>query len=51
MVDQKTEPVEVICPQCRRTEIVYLDKEKMPECPKCGVKMVLHDILKNGKMH
>jgi hypothetical protein len=51
MVDQILEPVEVICPQYRRTEIVYLDKEKMPECPKYGVKMVLHDILKNGKMH
>jgi len=51
MGDKKTEPVEVICPQCRRVQIVYLDKEKIPECRKCGIQMTLHDILKDGKTH
>lgn len=51
MTDENAEPVEVICPRCRRIEIVYLDREDIPDCPECGVKMTLHDILKNGKSH
>jgi len=51
MTDRKKEPVEVICPQCRRVQIVYLDKETIPECTQCGVEMILHDVLKDGKTH
>lgn len=41
--------VEVVCPKCRQTQIVYFPKEPMPVCQKCRVEMVLKEILTEGK--
>ena len=48
---QRNEPVEVICPECRRTEIVYIPKEDIPRCPDCDRRMVLRELLREGKSH
>jgi ribosomal protein S27E len=44
-----TEPVEVVCPKCRRTQIVYIPKEAIPHCPDCRTPMVLRELLREGK--
>ena len=46
--DQK-EAVEIVCPNCKRTEIVYITKEEMPKCEDCKVRMVIRELLKEGK--
>lgn len=46
-----SEPVEVVCPKCRRTEIVYIPKEEIPLCPDCRVRMLLHEVLREGKSY
>lgn len=45
------EPVETVCPKCRRTQIIYLPDEEMPVCPKCGVRMVIKELLDEGKSY
>lgn len=47
----KIEPVEVVCPKCKRTEIIYLPKEEMPRCPKCKKEMVISELLNEGKSY
>ncbi len=47
--DQHPKAVEVICPKCRQTQIVYFPKETMPVCQQCRVDMVLKEILTEGK--
>ncbi len=48
----KMEPVEVVCPVCRRTQIVYLPVEDLPLCPDCGdVRMVIQELLDEGKSY
>ena len=46
--DQK-EAVEIICPNCKRTEIVYITGEQMPKCEECNIRMVFRELLKEGK--
>jgi len=46
---EKNEPVEVKCPKCGRTEIIYLPKEDIPVCPTCQIKMVISELLDEGK--
>jgi DNA-directed RNA polymerase subunit RPC12/RpoP len=46
---EKKEAIEVICPRCRRTEIMNLPDEEMPRCPDCRVRMVFRELLKEGK--
>ena len=46
--DQK-EAVEIVCPNCKRTEIVYITKEEVPKCEDCKVRMVIRELLKEGK--
>ena len=46
---QHKEAVEIICPKCKRTEIVYITKETMPKCEDCNVRMVFRELLKEGK--
>jgi len=41
--------VEVKCPKCDHTQIVYIPKEEIPECPIHRVKMNIHEILEEGK--
>jgi ribosomal protein S27E len=33
MQRDKAEPVQVQCPRCRHTEIIYIPIEDMPRCP------------------
>ncbi len=47
----KREPVEVICPKCRYTEIVYLPIEEISRCPKCNTQMSLSELLDEGKSY
>ncbi len=48
----KKQAVEVVCPKCQHTEIIYMPKEKIPICPKCQkVQMVIKEILAEGKSY
>ncbi len=47
----KKEPIEVVCPKCKRTEIIYLPKEDMPKCPKCNIRMGIREVLREGKSY
>ena len=49
MGKQQKEAIEIICPKCKRTEIVYITKEEMPKCEDCMVRMVFRELLKEGK--
>lgn len=51
-MSDKNAPVEVVCPKCQRTQIVYLPKEEIPVCPDCKkVRMVVKEILTEGKSY
>jgi ribosomal protein S27E len=45
----KREAVEVMCPICKHSQIVYFPEEEMPECPKCKKKMIVKEVLTEGK--
>ena len=45
----KLEAIEVQCPRCKKTEIVYVPKEEIPKCPQCKVQMVIKELLDEGK--
>ncbi len=47
----KKEPVEVICPKCRYTEIIYLPVDDLPLCPKCNTQMMISELLDEGKSY
>ena len=47
----KKEPIEVVCPKCKRTEIIYLPNEEMPECERCSLRMVIRELLDEGKSY
>lgn len=48
---ERAEPIEIKCPKCDRTEILYLPEENMPKCQKCQVSMVIKELLKEGKSY
>lgn len=48
---EKDTMVEVKCPKCDYTEIIYVPKEPMPYCPVHRVKMIIHEILEEGKSY
>lgn len=48
---EKAQAVEVICPKCKHTEIVYIPTEPVPECPKCKIPMTVKEILTEGKSY
>jgi ribosomal protein S27E len=48
---ERSEPVEVVCPACQRTQIVYIPKEEIPKCPECQRQMVLRELLREGKSY
>jgi hypothetical protein len=50
-MDQETLPIEVLCPKCKLTEIIYLQKEDMPKCPKCKIRMGIREVLREGKSY
>lgn len=47
----KLEAVEIECPRCKTTQIVYIPKEEIPKCPKCKIQMVLRELLDEGKAY
>ena len=47
----KKEPVEIICPKCRYTEIIYLPVDTFPLCPKCKIPMLISELLDEGKSY
>jgi hypothetical protein len=50
-MDEKKESVELICPKCKRTEIVLLPVQEFPKCPVCNVRMIIRELLKEGKSY
>jgi len=50
-VRDKAEAVQVKCPICDHTEIIYIPKEEIPECPKCKVEMIIRELLDEGKSY
>ncbi len=51
MPEDQKEAVEIVCPKCKRTEIVYITKEEMLDCEDCNVPMVFRELLKEGKSY
>ncbi len=49
MQRDKAEPIQVICPKCRYTSIIYIPIEAMPRCPECGTPMIIKELLDEGK--
>lgn len=47
--NERQEAVEVICPKCRETRIVYFPRESMPTCPVCKIEMIVKEVLTEGK--
>jgi len=50
-MQDKKEPVELICPKCKHTEIIYLQREDIPKCPECDAPMVMREFLREGKSY
>jgi len=48
---ERQKAVEVVCPKCKRTEIIYIPKETMPICPVCAIEMVIRELLDEGKSY
>ncbi|MFC1829843.1 hypothetical protein ACFL0O_09545 [Thermodesulfobacteriota bacterium] len=44
-------PLEVKCPKCKFTEIIYIQKEDIPRCPECDIQMIIQEILVEGKSY
>ena len=44
-------PLEVKCPKCKHTEIIYIQKEDISKCPKCDIQMVIQEVLVEGKSY
>ncbi len=47
----QTQMIEIICPKCKRTQILDLAKEDMPKCDTCAIRMVLKEVLREGKVY
>ena len=47
---EKQEAIEIICPKCKYTSIVYSPKEDIPKCPDCKRQMVIRELLDEGKL-
>ena len=47
----KKEPIEVSCPKCKYTEIIYIPDEEVPNCPRCRIQMVIRELLDEGKSY
>ena len=47
----KKEPIQVVCPKCRFTQIVDLPMEDLPLCPECGIRMSIQELLDEGKSY
>jgi len=47
----RREPVEVVCPKCRYSEIIYLPVTDLPLCPECKIRMSISELLDEGKSY
>ncbi len=47
----KKEPVEVICPKCQHTQIIYLKREDISKRSECDIRMVMREFLREGKSY
>jgi ribosomal protein S27E len=47
----KKEPVQVKCPKCKRTQIIYIPQEAVPDCPDCKIQMNIEELLDEGKSY
>jgi len=50
-VRDKAEAVQVKCPICDHTEIIYIPKEEIPRCPVDDVQMIICELLDEGKSY
>ncbi|WP_198013881.1 hypothetical protein [Desulforegula conservatrix] len=49
MRGDRAEAIEAECPKCKTTQIVYIPKEEIPICHICKVRMVIKELLDEGK--
>ena len=47
----KAEAIQVKCPTCDHTQIIYVPKEEIPKCPKCDIQMTISELLNEGKSY
>lgn len=47
----KREPVQLLCPRCRHTEIAYLPCDPFPRCPHCDIPLLIGELLDEGKSY
>ena len=47
----RSESAEVKCPKCHYTMLIRIPKEDIPKCPECGGKMVITELLDEGKSY
>ncbi|MDY0275809.1 MAG: hypothetical protein RBR42_10330 [Desulfomicrobium sp.] len=45
----KREFIEVACPKCKKTQIIYVPEEDIPTCEFCKIKMIIKEVLTEGK--
>jgi phage FluMu protein Com len=45
------EAIEIECPKCKETGLIYIPKEQIPRCPKCNTQMVIRELLDEGKSY
>ena len=48
---EKAEAVQVKCPICDHTEIVYIPIEQIPRCPIHRIEMIIVELLDEGKSY
>ena len=47
----KKEPVQIKCPKCKFTQIIYIPQEDVPKCPDCRIQMIIEELLDEGKSY
>ena len=47
----KKEPIQVKCPRCRFTKIIYIPEQEIPRCPDCDTPMIIEELLAEGKSY
>lgn len=45
----RREFVEVVCPKCRKIQIIAVPEEPMPRCEICKRDMIIKEVLTEGK--
>ncbi len=50
-MDRNGQMVEVICPKCKRTEIIEVPRQELPKCRDCNVRMGIRELLEEGKAY